>query len=93
MRLFDALRDWRVRRSVPYTCRHVVELMTDYLEGALLPEERQKFEAHIEHCEACVRYLDQLRVTVDVLARVQPDDPDPEVREQLLEFYRRYRSV
>ena len=37
-----------------------VELMTDYLEGALTGKERERFEQHLHHCPPCVRILDQL---------------------------------
>jgi anti-sigma factor RsiW len=66
--------------------------MTDYLEGALPPADRQRFEAHLEHCAACARYLEQLRTTIDVLAHTQRVEPDPTVREELVAFYRRYRA-
>jgi anti-sigma factor RsiW len=92
VRLIDALRDWLERRSVALTCQQVVELMTDYVEGVLLPDERGRFEAHLAHCDACARYLEQLRATLDVLAQMTPPEPDPVLREELVAFYRRYRS-
>jgi len=42
-------------------CRQVVELMTDYLEGALSAVERARFEDHIAGCDGCRAYLAQLR--------------------------------
>jgi anti-sigma factor RsiW len=92
VRWFDELRDWLERRSVALTCQHVVELMTDYLEGALSPDERRRFEAHLAHCAACRQYLEQLRSTLDVLGRIPQPEVDPAVREELLELYRRSRS-
>ena len=38
--------------------------MTEYLEDALAPHERERFEVHLRHCDVCVRYLEQLRVTI-----------------------------
>jgi len=34
------------------TCREVVELMTDYLDGALSATDRAKFDQHMQGCEA-----------------------------------------
>jgi anti-sigma factor RsiW len=34
-------------------CRELVELVTDYLEGALAPAERARFEAHVADCPGC----------------------------------------
>ena len=67
----------RVREELP-TCREVVELVTDYLEGHLAPVERERFELHLAICEPCVTYLEQIRLTIDAagaLAESQiPDD-------------------
>ena len=32
------------------SCQELVELVTDYLEGALSPEETARFEEHIGRC-------------------------------------------
>ena len=49
-------------------CREFVELVTDYLEGALAPERQAIFEAHMRECEGCLRYLEQIRVTIRLLS-------------------------
>ena len=46
------------------TCQEFVELVTDYLEGALDPSERARFAAHIDHCDGCEEYLVQFRETI-----------------------------
>ena len=48
-------------RTPPLVCRQMVELITDYLEGALPRSQRQRFEAHIAGCEHCGEYLAQVR--------------------------------
>ena len=45
-------------------CRELVELVTDYLEGALAPDERVQFELHLAVCDGCTAYLRQLRATL-----------------------------
>jgi anti-sigma factor RsiW len=74
------------------TCREVVELMTDYLDGALSPTERARFERHIGGCDGCTAYLAQLRKTREVVGRLA-DEPIPASLEQeLLEAFRNWRS-
>jgi anti-sigma factor RsiW len=46
------------------TCVEMVELVTDYLEGALSWRTRRRFERHIAGCDGCTRYLEQIRTTV-----------------------------
>jgi hypothetical protein len=52
------------------TCQKTVELITDYLEETMPTEDRKRFEAHLEGCRGCERYLNQMRVTIDLLARL-----------------------
>ena len=49
------------------TCKVLVEVVNDYLEGALSDAERERFEAHLAECEGCRRYLDQMRTTIRVV--------------------------
>ena len=53
--------------SADIACRELVELVTDYLEGALTPERRALLEQHLAACEGCAAYLDQMRRTVALL--------------------------
>lgn len=46
------------------TCQELVELVTDYFDGALPPAERARFDAHLDECEACRIYLEQMRATI-----------------------------
>ena len=49
------------------SCREVVEVLGDYLEGAMAPGDRARLECHLADCEGCAAYLEQLRVTVGAL--------------------------
>ena len=50
-------------------CQEFVELVTDYLEEALSPELRERFEAHLRVCDGCELYLGQMRLTVRAAAQ------------------------
>lgn len=74
------------------TCREVVELMTDYLEGALSAVERARFEEHIAGCDGCTAYLAQLQTARRITGRLA-DEPIPAaVEKELLEAFRSWRS-
>lgn len=49
-------------------CIEVVELLSDYIEGALDEPTVQRIEAHLELCPPCVLYLEQLRATIRQVA-------------------------
>jgi hypothetical protein len=40
-------------------CKQLVELVADYLEDALSPEVRARFEEHLAGCDGCTTYLSQ----------------------------------
>jgi anti-sigma factor RsiW len=83
----------RLLRPDPLACQEFVELVTDYLEGALPRRERRRFEAHVGGCDGCESYLQQMRVTIRSLGELPPEPPsDPETREHLLRAFRELRG-
>jgi len=72
-------------------CDQVVELVTDYLEGALDAGLARRVEAHLAECDGCDTYLDQVRRTVRALGAVDGDSLAPETRQGLLEAFRTFR--
>jgi anti-sigma factor (TIGR02949 family) len=78
--------------SRPLRCQEVVELVTDYLEGALSARDRRRFEAHIAGCEHCTRYLEQLRRTIATVGRLPRETLPDELRDDLLAAFRAWRE-
>ena len=74
------------------TCRELVELVTDYLEGGLTPEERMRFEEHLLICEGCSAYVDQVRKTIEVVGSLQEDSIPPQMRNNLLGAFRAWKA-
>lgn len=72
------------------TCRQLVELVSDYLEGALDARERAAFERHLAVCAGCAAYLEQMRTTITLAGRLREDDLEPAVRDRLLAAFRGY---
>jgi anti-sigma factor RsiW len=62
----------------------LVQLVTEYLEGALVDEDRLRFEAHLGRCPPCEVYLVQMRRTIDVCGHIRSHAISAEIRESLL---------
>jgi len=73
------------------TCRELVELVNDYIEGALSDADRARFEAHLGICEACVTYVDQIRMTIGASGRLTEEQLDPQARAELLSAFRGWK--
>jgi anti-sigma factor RsiW len=83
----------RVHPRVPdLVCQQVVELVTDYLEGALAAADRRRFEAHLAGCPNCTEYLAQMRETIRLAGRLAPEDLTPAMRTDLTDLYQRWRA-
>jgi anti-sigma factor RsiW len=70
------------------TCMELVELVTDYLEGALPPSEMTRFDAHLTTCPHCRVYLTQMRLTIQALGHVPADALPPDAMKTLLAHFR-----
>ena len=75
------------------TCRELVELVTEYLEGTLLGHDRMRLEAHVAECPYCEEYIAQMRLTVEVLGKLPAEPMDPAREHVLLEAFRGWRSA
>jgi len=69
------------------TCREIVEIVSDYLEGALHPDRREAFELHLSYCDGCVNYLDQMRETVRLTGELREEILPPELQAELLQAF------
>lgn len=74
-------------------CNEVVEIVTDYLEGALKRRDRKAFERHLKKCGGCANYVEQIRITIEAVGRVNGDDLPQELRENLVAAFRDWRSA
>ena len=74
------------------TCQELVELVTEYVEGALSAEQRARFEAHLEQCEGCTNYLTQMRRTIQLTGRLTEDSLDPKARDELLDLFHDWKT-
>ena len=81
---------WRRQRGL--TCRELVELVTDYLDGALSRTDEARFEAHIADCGNCTRYLQQFRETIRLTGTLREEDLSVEAAATLLAQFETWRE-
>ena len=73
------------------SCQEIVELVTDYLEGAMPLDERARFEQHLVICDACALYLAQMRQTLRATGALRPDDIASDALAVLQHAFRAWR--
>lgn len=74
--------------SEDLTCKELVELVTEYLEGGLAPGERDRFEQHLVLCDGCAWYLEQMRTTIRLAGSLTEESIPGEAEERLLAIFR-----
>jgi anti-sigma factor RsiW len=74
------------------TCKEVVEIVTDYLEGALSPEDRARFDQHLAVCDGCTYYVEQMRETIRLSGMVTEEQIPVAQRERLREAFRDWKT-
>ena len=79
-------------RPKELSCRELVELVTAYLENALSPRDRARFEAHIAGCENCTAYLQQMRATIRLTGTLTEEQIAPEAKSRLLDTFRAWKA-
>ena len=73
-------------------CQEIVELVTDYLEGALDPEMTAEVEAHLELCDGCDIYVEQMRATIRTLGTVPVATLSETAQTELVRAFRDLRG-
>lgn len=75
------------------SCRELVEVVTDYLEGTLPDPDRVRLEAHLAECPYCEEYIAQMRETIDALGELpRAESLDPRTERELLAAFRGWRG-
>ena len=74
-----------------YSCQEVVELATDYLEGAMSPGQMTRFELHLNLCDGCFGFLEQVQTTA-AMAGVLSEEMPEEMKTRLLAAFREWKD-
>ena len=54
------------------TCKDIVEMMMDYLEGELPKEYCDLICAHVRLCQPCLHCLESYQVTIKICRKLPP---------------------
>lgn len=74
------------------TCKELVELVTEYLEGTLPNDTRQRMENHLSGCDGCTHYLEQMRQTIRLTGQVREESLTPQQRDDLLRLFHDWKK-
>ena len=61
------------------SCRELVELLIDFLDGELPDERRRVLEAHLALCPPCLAYLETYKTTIQLTRKLPNVPPPPEL--------------
>lgn len=74
-----------------YTCQEVVALASDYLDGAMTNEQMTEFELHLNFCDGCFSFVDQVRTTAALANGLSEEDIPEEMKAKLLSAFRDWK--
>jgi anti-sigma factor RsiW len=75
------------------SCQELVELVTDYVEGALSAEQHELVDRHVETCQGCRTYVEQMRQTIELTGRLTVGDVSPEAELTLIAAFRGWHTA
>jgi predicted anti-sigma-YlaC factor YlaD len=78
--------------SQELSCKELVELLTDYLEGRLSTDDVARFDEHLVICEGCRIYLNQMQTTLNTLGKLSEESIPPQAKAELLRTFRSWRA-
>ncbi len=73
-------------------CIELVELVTEYLEGALTTEERARIEEHLGICDGCEAHVEQVRSVIGAAAAQPPEQLSPTAEAELVQMFRSWTA-
>lgn len=76
---------FRRRRSV-MTCREQVELLADYLDGALDPKVAGALEQHLDGCPSCLNFIKTYKATTALVREIACEEMPEELMNRLTSF-------
>jgi anti-sigma factor RsiW len=79
-------------REEDQSCRGVVNLLCDYLEGDIASEESRELEGHMEECPPCLSFLKTYQKTTELCRSLRPGDLPPELKEKLEQMLEKRKS-
>ena len=79
-----------------FPCNLFVELVTEYLDGALSADDTRRLEEHLQICGGCESVLEQFRTVIRMTGALAEDDVDalaPAQRERVMSAFRAWATA
>jgi anti-sigma factor RsiW len=74
------------------TCKELVELVTDYLEGELNAGDKMRFERHLSTCAGCATYLEQMRQAIRMMGHMHTEALTEQQWQDLLTLFEDWKN-
>ena len=74
------------------TCKELVELVTEYLEGTLPEDVRIRMEQHLSGCSGCTNYMEQMRQTIRLTGKLREESLTEPQKNDLLNLFRDWKK-
>jgi anti-sigma factor RsiW len=75
------------------TCKELVELVTEYLEGTLPADDRIRMENHLSGCDGCTNYMEQMRQTIQLTGQLREESLTPQQSDDLLRLFSDWKKA
>jgi Putative zinc-finger len=73
-----------------YTCKEVVELATEFVEGGMTASQMTRFELHLNFCDGCHTFVEQIRATAGLAGGLPEEQIPEETKTKLLAAFREW---
>ena len=78
--------------NTEFSCQEMIEVVTNYLDDALPPDEQQRFERHLSYCAGCNTYVHQIGETIRQTGMVpRGESLPPALREEIVSQFRNWK--
>jgi anti-sigma factor RsiW len=67
-------------------CARIAEVLGDYLDGTLPPDQAKLLEWHLEGCRPCIAFVNTYKGTITAASRLKDVELPPELKRRLLAF-------
>jgi predicted anti-sigma-YlaC factor YlaD len=66
-----------------YSCKEVVKLLSDYIDGECSSEDKALIEGHLEDCPNCIAFVNTFRKSISMAKNLTYPDIPNDLRERL----------
>ncbi len=78
----------RTSRDGMYSCKESIELLLEYLDGSMSPDEAEHLSKHLAACPPCVEFLKTYKATSGLCKRALAAKMPEELSRRLTDFLR-----